>query len=93
MLFHQAHCKGELKNPYFFVRIINERIKLTTFSYPFLTSLYYNIRVLKQVECNSGIKTVLHVKEFIHFRFTFLSYSGEQHMIRITTEIKINGES
>ena len=51
------------------------------------------MRVLKQVECNSGIKIVLHVKEFIHFRFIFLSCSGEQHMIRITAKTKINGES
>ena len=51
------------------------------------------LEYLKQVECNSEIKTILHVKEFIHFRFTFLSYSGEQHMLRVTVEIKINGES
>ena len=51
------------------------------------------LEYLKQVECNSEIKTILHVKELIHFRFTFLSCDGEQHMIRVTTEIKINGES
>ena len=29
--FRQAYPKRELENPYFFIRIINKRIKLTTF--------------------------------------------------------------
>jgi hypothetical protein len=38
MRFHRAHRKGELEDPHFYIRITNERVKLTT-SLPFLTSL------------------------------------------------------
>jgi hypothetical protein len=46
MRFRQAHHKGELEDPHLYIRITNERVKLTTFL-SFLTSL------LVQHESNS----------------------------------------
>jgi hypothetical protein len=60
MRFRRAHHKRELKNPHFYIRIINERVKLTT-SLPFLTSLLVQPQSNSWFDYNSGIWNVIRV--------------------------------
>jgi hypothetical protein len=46
--------KGELEDPYFYIRITNERVKLTT-SLPFLASLSVQYQSNSLFDYTSGI--------------------------------------
>jgi hypothetical protein len=61
MRFRRAHYKGELKNQHFYIRIINERVKLTTSSLSFLTSLLVQHQSNLLFDYNSGIWNVIRV--------------------------------
>ena len=63
MLFRRAHSKGELENPYFSIRIINERIQLTTFLSHFLHHFIIVTEYYPQLIITAEYNNVIRVTE------------------------------
>jgi hypothetical protein len=70
----RAHPRENSKNPYFYIRIINERIKLTTFiAISYITfntpSEFYTICLT--TELNNFIRVLVEIKMYLWIGLTF----------------------